>query len=119
MDEIKLQEAILNIWHELPEEIWEKVPVVYQSVSGWLGFGKDGLGQNGIPYWFGYENDIKTVSASSEPSGLHFSGRMQVAEWTRWLKEFKATASRILGFRVGEIENDEVGYEIEYSNLNK
>ncbi len=114
MDETKEQEAILNIWYDLPEEILEKVPLVYQSVNGWLGFGKYGFGQDGIPYWFGFDNDIKTISASVEPGGLQVSGKMRDVEWTIWLNEFKDIASRILGFKVGEIENGEVGYEIEY-----
>lgn len=83
-------------------------------MAGWLGFGKDGLGEEGMPYWFSYNQNEKSISASVEPSGLHFEANMDLAEWQIWKLDFKRVASEILGFKVGEIEEGEVGYEIEW-----
>lgn len=115
MANLKEQEATLNIWYNLPNEIWEKIPAVYQSLPGWLGFGKDGYGEEGIPYWYSYENDHKIVYASVEPGGLQLCGRMDDNEWALWLNAFKETASRMLGFKVGVISAGEVDYDIDYN----
>ncbi|MFK7906656.1 MAG: hypothetical protein AB8B69_16110 [Chitinophagales bacterium] len=112
---MKQQEMNLNIWYHLPEEIWNKVSLIYEEMEGWLGFGEgDGKGEKGIPYWFSFDENEKHICASIEPSGLCFSGQMEVEEWIDWVKEIKKVASRILGFKVGEIELGEVGYEMEY-----
>ena len=65
---MKFHECNLNIRYDLPEEIWNKVPDVYAQMAGWLGFGKDGLGEEGIPYWFSYDEDEKSIFASVKPS---------------------------------------------------
>ena len=41
---------------------------------------------------------------------------MKLNEWTEWKTEFKKIATEVLGFKVGEIENGEVGHEIEWIN---
>jgi hypothetical protein len=113
---MKLHECNLNIRYDLPKEIWDKVPLVYEKMNGWLGFGKEGEGANGIPYWFSYNEDEKSISASVEPSGLHFVARMELDEWIEWKLEIKKIATEILEFKVGEIEEGEVGHEIEWIN---
>ena len=60
------------------------------------------------------ENNEKWISASVEPSGLCFGAKMGNEEWEKWVKDIKAKATQILGFKVGEIELGEVGHEIEW-----
>jgi hypothetical protein len=110
------QECNLNIRYDLPKEIWDKIPLVYEKMNGWIGFGKDGKGENGIPYWFSYNENEKSIYASVEPSGLHFVAKMELNEWTEWKSEIKKVATEILEFKVGEIEEGEVGNEIEWLN---
>ncbi len=83
-------------------------------MDGWIGFGKNGKGQTGIPYWFNYDEEKKSISASVEPSGLHFTANMNEDEWIKWKRNFKQIATKILGFKVGEIEEGEVSNEIEW-----
>lgn len=110
----------LNIRYDLPNEVWTKVSHLYSQLEGWKGLGKGGReGEEGFPYWFGYEDDEKWISASVEPSGLCFIARMTDKEWEKWVKEIKQKATQILGFKVGEIELGEVGYEIEWLNESK
>ena len=107
-------ECNLNIRYDLPNEIWDKVPLIYEKMDGWLGFGKDGQGESGIPYWFSYNENEKSILASVEPSGLHFDALMDSNEWDEWKKEIKKISTEILGFKVGEIEEGEVNHEIEW-----
>ncbi len=111
---MEYQECNLNIRYDLPKEIWDKVPLVYEKMNGWIGFGKDGNGENGIPYWFSYNEEEKFILASVEPSGLQFSANIELNEWMEWKTEFKKIATEILGFKVGEIEEGEVNHEIEW-----
>jgi antibiotic biosynthesis monooxygenase (ABM) superfamily enzyme len=39
---------------------------------------------------------------------------MLASEWEAWKSQIKAVATEILGFRVGERENGEVGDEMEW-----
>jgi hypothetical protein len=113
---MELHECNLNIRYDLPKEIWDKTPLVYEKMNGWIGFGKDGKGENGIPYWFSYDKNEKSIFASVEPSGLHFVAKMESHEWIEWKTEIKKVATEILKFKVGEIEEGEVGHEIEWAN---
>ena len=109
------QEMTLNIFYNLPTEVWNKIPSIYEDLEGWLGFGEGGeKGEKGIPYCFSYAKNEKYVCASVEAGGLQFSGLMRDGEWTIWVKNIKKLASQTLGFKVGEIELGEVGYNIEY-----
>lgn len=110
------QECNLNIRYDLPKEVWDQLETVYNQMTGWIGFGKNGKGEDGIPYWFGYDENEKHILASIEPSGLHFSANMEENEWNSWKSDFKKLATEILGFKVGEIEEGEVGYDIEWIN---
>ena len=107
----------LNIRYNLSEEIWKKVPKVYQCLDGWLGFANGASGEQGIPYWFSFDETEKSISASVEPGGLQLcANNIDEMEWEAWLSEAKKHATRILGFKVGEIELGEVGNEIEWLN---
>jgi len=104
-------EMNLNIRYDTPEEIWNKVPLIYEQLKGWLGYGTGGeCGAKGIPYWFSFSENEKHILASVEPSGLHFSGLMDPDEWINWAKEIKEIATRELGYKVGEIELGEVDF---------
>jgi len=108
---MKHQEMNLNIRYDAPNSIWDKVPSVYEQLEGWLGFGKGGnFGENGIPYWFSFNENEKHVLASVEPSGLQFAGMMENDEWKDWVAKIKSIATKELGFKVGEIELGEVDY---------
>ncbi|WP_299244158.1 hypothetical protein [uncultured Aquimarina sp.] len=39
---------------------------------------------------------------------------MDKDEWLSWKTDFKKIATEVLGFKVGEIGEGEVGYEIEW-----
>ena len=106
---MEYRECNLNIRYDLPKAVWSRVPLIYEKMTGWIGFGK-----NGIPYWFSYNKAEKFILASVEPSGLKFLANMELNEWTEWKTEFKKIATEVLGFKVGEIENGEVGHEIEW-----
>ncbi len=83
-------------------------------MDGWLGFSDGSIGDKGIPYWFSYNCHEKSISASVEPSGLQFVAcNIDEEEWECWLKTIKAIATEKLGFKVGELELGEVGYEVE------
>ena len=41
---------------------------------------------------------------------------MEEKEWEEWKALIKKIATETLGFKVGEIEEGEVGYEIEWLN---
>lgn len=93
------QEMNLNIRYDAPDEIWDKVPLIYEQLNGWLGFGLGGeLGEEGIPYWFSYNEGEKHISASVESTGLHFTGLMDTNEWRIWAKKIKDIATKELGF---------------------
>jgi hypothetical protein len=112
---MEIQSMNLNIRYDLPSEVWEKTSILYTQLEGWKGYGKGNMeGEKGIPYWFGYENDKKWISASVEPSSLYFEAKMKNEEWEKWVKDIKMKATQILGFKVGEIELGEVGHEIEW-----
>ena len=111
---MEFHECNLNIRYDLPKEILDKIPLVYEKMNGWIGFGK-----NETPYWFNYDENKKSISASIEPSGLQIIANMELEEWTEWKKKFKKIATETLGFKVGEIEEGEVGYDIEWLNKPK
>jgi len=105
------QQMTLNIRYDAPAEVWDKVPLIYAQLDGWLGSGQGGeLGEKGIPYWFSYKEDEKHICASVEPGGLQFTGMMDAEEWEAWVKKIKLVATRELGYKIGEIEAGEVDY---------
>lgn len=105
---MEIHECNLNIRYDLPQGTWNKVSEVYEQMPGWLGYGDGENGESGIPYWFNYNTDEKSVLASVEPSGLQFIANMETEEWQEWKALIKQIASKTLGFKVGEIEEGEV-----------
>lgn len=93
------QKCNLNIWYYLPDEVWDKVTTIYESMPGWIGY------KNGIPYWFGHEDDEVFIMASVEPSGLSFYAQMSNSEWSSWIEIFKLETTKLVGFEVGEPED--------------
>lgn len=93
------QQCNLNIWYDLPSEVWDKMTNVYERMPGWMGY------TNGLPYWFGHENDLVFITASVEPSGLSFFAQMEMDDWLCWIERFKEEATKMLGFEVGEPED--------------
>lgn len=98
MSDINSQTCNLNIWYYLPDEVWGKVTKIYETMPGWIGY------KNGIPYWFGQEDDAVFIMASVEPSGLSFYAQMSNSEWSSWIERFKLEATKVVGFDVGEPE---------------
>lgn len=109
-------ECNLNIRYDLPKQIWDKVVSIYEQMPGWLGYGGNGQGEEGIPYWFSYNDEEKSIYASVEPGGLQICAHMEEKEWEEWKAQIKKIATETLGFKVGEIEEGEVGDEIEWIN---
>jgi len=89
----------LNIRYDLPDEQWKKIAELYTKMPGWIGY------LEGIPHWFGEEDDEVTISASVEPSGLLLYARMASGDWEKWLESFKAQAAEALGYPIGEPED--------------
>ncbi|NME72745.1 hypothetical protein [Flammeovirga aprica] len=104
---MEYQSMNLNIWEHLPNEIWEKVPKIYEKMDGWLGFGtgETNKGEEGIPYWFSFLEEEKHICVSLEPSGLSFFAYMEKSEWEAWKEKIKRVASEILDFEVIEPED--------------
>jgi hypothetical protein len=100
MDNITSHNCNLNLWLDLPDEVWSKVADVYKAMPGWIGY------KDGSPHWFGWEEDDVYVEASAEPSGLSFYAQMTQREWDSWIERFKSEATKVLGFEVGEPEDD-------------
>lgn len=90
----------LNIWYYLSDEEWNKVSFLYERMPGWMGY------KNGIPYWYGQEDDEIFITASVEPSGLSFHAKLNNSDWNSWIETFKSEATKVLGFNVGEPESD-------------
>lgn len=99
MSNLTSQNCNLNIWYYLSDEVWDKVTNIYESMPGWIGY------KNGIPYWFGQEDDDIFIVVSVEPSGLSFYAQMSNGDWNSWIERFKLEATKVLGFDVGEPED--------------
>lgn len=105
----KDQEMHLNIKIDDPKEVWDKVPLIYEAMDGWLGFGKGGEeGEYGIPYWFSFNTDEKHVLASAEDYCILFSALMEDAEWEAWSIKIKTIATNVLGYKIGDVTMGEV-----------
>ncbi len=101
-------ECTLNIWYHLPKETLEKVHLIYERMPGWLGY-RNKLGETtGIPFWYSFDEEQKSIYASVEASGLQICATMDEADWNNWITSFKKLATEILNYKVGEIEHGEV-----------
>ena len=93
----------LNIHYTAPNEVWEKLGIIYTEMFYWKGI------INGYPLW--NDDNGKFIEVSVEPSGLQFYAEMPTQEWNVWIELFKAKASEVLGYEVGEPED---GYDFKY-----
>jgi hypothetical protein len=102
MEMLPFQDITLNIRYDAPEELWQKIPSIYERMPGWIGFAQDG-----IPYWYSSDDSGKSkiVYASVEPGGLQIVAKMDIDEWERWIATFKRVASSELGFEVGDVQD--------------
>ena len=101
MQNLPSHDITLNIRYDAPKEVWDKIPVTYSKMPGWMGFGDDQL-----PYWFGGDNeDEKHIWASVEPGGLLLCGNIKDDEWVTWVSHFKELATSTLGFEVGDVQD--------------
>lgn len=97
MNEITSHHCNLNIWAHLPDEVWNTVANIYERMPGWRGY------IDGIPHWFGLEDEDVYIQASVEPSGLSFYAQMNQSDWDSWIGAFKSEATKVLGFEVGSL----------------
>ena len=108
---MELQHINLNIRYDAGDEVWNKIPNIYQQLAGWIGYGLGGeKGEKNIPYWFSFNENEKHILASVEPVGLSFYGLMDNSEWDEWVKRIKIIATNELGYIVGKIESGEVDF---------
>ncbi|MBO4523159.1 MAG: hypothetical protein J5723_00580 [Ruminococcus sp.] len=91
----------LNIHYSAPDEIWEKVNKVFQSMD-YYNRGNDCL------TW--HEADIELYT-STEPGGIQISGEMPDEIWDKWYPELKSKLTEALGYEIGEPEN---GFAFKY-----
>ncbi|MEK5468012.1 hypothetical protein MKY64_23665 [Paenibacillus sp. FSL R7-0210] len=99
MEAIHSHNCNLNIWYYLSDEVWNRVAKLYERMPGWIGY------INGIPHWYGQEEDNVYIQASVEPSGLSFFARMNQSDWDSWIARFKFEATKEVGFEVWEPED--------------
>ena len=83
----------------MPEEKWNELAKIYESMPGWSGYILDGC-----PVWKSIKEDKKSISASVEPSGLLIEGDMPDSEFKEWLSKFISGATVVLGFEVKDAE---------------
>lgn len=88
----------LNIHYTAPDEIWDKIGEVYQSMPYWAGYDPG-------PHWAGPDIDIW---ASVEPGGIQIAGSMPDEIWENWYMLLKRELTDALGYEIGEPED---GYE--------
>lgn len=87
----------LNIHWSAPQEVWDKIAILYSQMPNWNGF------VDGCPQWYG--TDGKIIEASVEPSGLQFYAKLPAEEWEVWIELFKSKATIALGYEIGEPED--------------
>ena len=94
-------DVTLNIHYSAPDEVWEKIGDVYQSMPYWAGTvqGAKWIGTN-IDLW-----------ASVEPGGIQIAGVMPENIWEKWYHKLKADLTAALGYEIGEPEN---GFDFKY-----
>lgn len=91
----------LNIHYSAPDEIWEKIGIVYRSMPYWAGAAQG-------PKWVGENIDLW---ASVEPGGIQIAGTMPEDIWNKWYPKLKADLTAALGYEIGEPED---GYDFKY-----
>ena len=94
-------DVTLNIHYSAPDEVWEKISNVYQSMPYWAGNDQG-------PKWTGENIDLW---ASVEPGGIQIAGVMPEDIWEIWYHKLKTDLSSALGYEIGELED---GYDFKY-----
>lgn len=92
------QQITLDVRYDQPQEMWAAVLDAYRAMPGWIE-------SDDFPHWFGSEGDAKSVTASVEPSGILFEGKMESREWEQWVAELSAQLSTALGRPVRDAED--------------
>lgn len=90
-------EITLNIRYDIPESEWTIIGDIYKNMDGWLG-------SDGLPRWYGTEDNAKYIYASVEPGGIQFVGNMDPAYWTAWMTVLCAKLSIALGREIHDAE---------------
>ena len=94
-------DVTLNIHYSAPDEVWERIGNVYQSMPYWAGNDRG-------PKWTGENIDLW---ASVEPGGIQIAGVMPEDIWKTWYHKLKTDLSSALGYEIGELED---GYDFKY-----
>ncbi len=94
-------EINLNIHYTAPDEVWEKINSVYESMPYWAG-------TDSMPSWIGDNIDL---TASVESSGVKIYGDMPEQIWNTWYELLKEKLTDVLGYEIGEPEE---GYQFKY-----
>lgn len=89
----------LNIHYSQIDQYSHILSKLYKEMDGWIGY------IQGIPYWYGYDGNEETISASLEPSGLSFYAVMEETKWINWINKFKKRATELMGYEIGESED--------------
>ena len=92
------QTITLNLPYDLSDQDWIKVSAVYAEMDGWQE-GED------FPCWYGSPNDSQYITASSEPSGLVVSGKVNELIWLGWVTKLCAKLSIALNREVYDAES--------------
>lgn len=87
------QSITLNISLHSSQEDWEKVAKVYPQLDGWLT-------EEDWPTWYGREGDSRYITASAEPSGLVFCGKIEPEIFLGWVTVLCAKLTLALGREV-------------------
>ena len=95
------QDVTLNVHCSAPDEIWQKIGDVYQSMPYWAGNARG-------PRWTGEGIDLW---ASVEPGGLQIAGVMPEEIWQERYRRLRAALADALGYEIGEPAD---GYEFVY-----
>lgn len=97
---LPLQDAILNIRYDAPDEVWRELMRVYERMPGWLGAAD-------LPRWLSADEtgQSQAVWASVEPGGLQLAGYMEGDDWIYWLELFTTMATEVLGYEVGDVRD--------------
>lgn len=91
----------LNIHYSAPEEIWDKIGNVYESMQYWAGNENEAR----------WEGDNIDLCASVEAGGVQIAGTMPEEIWEDWYNALKIKLTEALGYEIGEPED---GYKFKY-----
>lgn len=67
--------------YRFTQEHYKKLDEIYKTLPQFQGY-------NGVPYWFGTEEDEFHLWVSFEPSGLQFGGKLQLKDFRNWEEIF-------------------------------